>query len=313
MTIQKTGPTQNGTATSTAMVPQDSSEGGAISVFASEGNFEAAQRMARALMASSLAPAEYRGNISNVLIAMELASRIRASVLMVMQNLDIIHNRPSWRSTFLIATVNSSERFSPLRFRFEREEGSDSWGCRAVATDKDTGEECVGTLVTIAMAKAEGWLQKKGSKWQTMPEQMLRYRAAAFWTRIYCPELSMGMYTADEIEDMGPATPSPSAAAAELEAALRGVAEGRAIEGEVIEDGDESEATDAELDQVANLQQLREKARAADILTIEAEEGIEEALRQHDGSTMRSWIQSLSHSLLAHAAGEQGSLSDTEG
>ena len=94
-------------------------EGGAIGAFASEGNFEAAQRMGMALTKSSLVPKEYQDNLPNCLIAMELANRTGASVFMVMQNLDIIHGRPAWRSQFLIATVNASGRFSPLRFRFE--------------------------------------------------------------------------------------------------------------------------------------------------------------------------------------------------
>ena len=179
-------------------------QGGAIGAFANESNFEAAQRMAIALTKSSLVPQEYRDNVPNCLIAMELANRTGASVFMVMQNLDIIHGRPAWRSQFLIATVNASGRFSPLRFRFEGTEGSDDWGCRAVAVDRDAGEECVGALITIGLAKAEGWHGKSGSKWKTMPEQMLMYRAGGFWTRVYCPEIGLGMYTADEVEDIGP-------------------------------------------------------------------------------------------------------------
>ena len=75
-------------------------------------------------------------------------------------------------------------------------------GCRAYATDKGDGEECLGPLVTMAMAKAEKWYTKNGSKWLTMPELMLRYRAAAFWVRTFTPELSLGMHTVEEVRDM---------------------------------------------------------------------------------------------------------------
>ena len=52
------------------------------------------------------------------------------------------------------------------------------------------------------MAIDEGWYSKNGSKWRTMPEQMLRYRAASFWCSTYSPELSMGMRTVEEnVED----------------------------------------------------------------------------------------------------------------
>lgn len=188
-----------------------------IAAFSSQSNFEAAQRMAKALATSSLVPEAYRNNLPNVLIAMELASRVGASVFAVMQNLDIIHGQPSWRAKFLIATVNACGRFSPIRFRFCGTEGTDTWGCRAVAKDVETGEECLGPLVTLAMAKAEGWATKSGSKWKTLPELMLCYRSAAFWTRLYAPELSLGMATAEEAHDIQ----SPHAAiVAELPRAL---------------------------------------------------------------------------------------------
>ena len=176
--------------------------GGAINVFADDSSFNTAIRMGKALAASTMVPEIYRNNLPNVLIAIELASRIGASVFAVMQNVDIIHGRPSWRATFLIATVNASSRFTPLRFRWSGEEGKPSWGCRAYAKDRENGEECVGALITVALANAEGWSTKSGSKWKTMPEQMLMYRAASFWTRVYAPELSLGMRTTEESEDI---------------------------------------------------------------------------------------------------------------
>ncbi len=182
--------------------PPPPDQGGAIDVFASQANFVGAQRMAIALAESTLVPQPYQKNVPNVLIAMELAARIGASVFAVMQNLDIIRGRPSWRATFLIATVNACGRFTPLRFRWEGKKGTDEWGCRAVARDKADGEECIGALISIALAKTEGWYGKNDSKWKTMPEQMLIYRSAAFWTRAYAPELALGMQTSDEARDV---------------------------------------------------------------------------------------------------------------
>ena len=45
----------------------------------------------------------------------------------------------------------------------------------------------------MKMAKAEGWLSKAGSKWQTMPLQMLQYRAYTFFARVNCPEKLLGV------------------------------------------------------------------------------------------------------------------------
>lgn len=216
---------------------------GAINAFASTDAFEGAQRMAKALAASTLMPEAYRKSIPNTLIAIELASRIGASVLMVAQNLDVIHGRPAWRASFLIATVNACGRFSPLRYRWQGTEGRDDWGCRAVAKDAQTGDECLGPLVTINTAKKEGWYQRNGSKWQTLPELMLTYRAATFWARVFAPELSLGMRTGDEVIDTyGEAT--QASAAPTLEAALR--AEG--VAGALPAATADVEVLDAELD-----------------------------------------------------------------
>lgn len=170
-----------------------------VPVFADKQVFEHSQRVAKMMMTSSLVPKEYQNNIPNIMIALEMANRIGASPLMVMQNLNIIHNRPSWSSQFIIAALNSCNRFTPLRFRMEGKD--DEYGCIAWAKDH-SGEILEGPKVTWKMVKAEGWLSKNGSKWQTMPELMFRYRGAAFFGRLYAPDVLMGMNTSDEAEDM---------------------------------------------------------------------------------------------------------------
>ena len=54
------------------------------------------------------------------------------------------------------------------------------------------------------MAKREDWYNKSGSKWQTMPELMLKYRASAFFMRTECASLAMGFLTVEENEDLEP-------------------------------------------------------------------------------------------------------------
>lgn len=175
-------------------------------VFSTVGSvFEKAQRIATALCQSNLVPKDYQGKdkLPSCLIALEMAERTGASVLTVMQNLVVVHNRPTWSSQFLISTVNSCGRFTALRYEFFGKQGTDDWGCRAWAIEKSTGEKLVGADITIGLAKKEGWYSRNGSKWQTMPQQMMMYRAGSWWTRAYAPELSMGMHTRDEAEDIG--------------------------------------------------------------------------------------------------------------
>lgn len=201
-TQQQSNGTSDKTSAALATVPASAA---LVSPFSGASAFENAQRMAKALASSTLVPQIYRNNIPDVLIAMELSSRIGVSVLAAMQNLHVIQGKPSWSSQFLIATVNASGRFTPLRFEKAGKPGDGSWATRAVATDKSSGERCEGPWITWEMAGKEGWSKKNGSKWQTMPELMFCYRAAAFWSRIFCPEISIGFRTAEEMEDISPA------------------------------------------------------------------------------------------------------------
>lgn len=170
-----------------------------VNAYADEKSFELAQRIAQTLAQSDLVPQAYKGKVQNVLIALEMANRVKASPIMVMQNLNIIQGKPSWSSAFIISVINSCGKFTPLRFKLE---GSGmELRCTAIANDM-AGNECVSPTVTMQMAKDEGWLDKSGSKWKTMPELMIRYRAASFFGRLYCPEILMGMQSEEEIFDV---------------------------------------------------------------------------------------------------------------
>ncbi len=189
--------TEQTSASNALAVSQDS--GG---VFTGIQQFENAQRIGKALASSALVPKEYQGQqgLANVLVAMEIANRMNLSPLQVMQNLHIIHGRPSWSSQFIIAMINGCGRFTPLDYNVTGE--GDTLSCFAYATELATGKELRGPVVTMAMAKREGWATKSGSKWQTMPDLMCRYRAAAFWGRLYVPEFLVGMKTQEEVIDI---------------------------------------------------------------------------------------------------------------
>jgi len=192
---------------------------------AASQEFALLQRKGQSLAASTLIPKDYQKNLPNCLIAMEIADRIGMSVLQVMQNLYIVHGRPSWSSQFIIAALNSCGRFAPLKFKIDdggEKEVEYSWYegpkdarqkktgrikirnkiCTPYTHDK-SGELLEGPAVSIEMAVQEGWYTKNDSKWKTMPDLMLRYRAAAFFGRLYAPEILMGMHAEDEIIDAG--------------------------------------------------------------------------------------------------------------
>lgn len=212
--------------------------------FGSLQSFELMQRAAKLLANSTLVPVAYRAHkeikeygkvvgyeenpnaLSNCVVSLNMAQRMGADPLMVMQNLYIVEGRPSWSSQFIIAAINSCGRYSPLRFDMS-EPGEErevtyqevKWvkgnkvetpktikirdrTCIAWAVERETGQRLESPVISMAMAENEGWLTKNGSKWQTMPDVMLRYRAAAFFGKLYAPELLMGLQTAEEASDI---------------------------------------------------------------------------------------------------------------
>lgn len=172
-----------------------------LSVFSGEENFNNAMKMAEQLAKSDMIPTVYKGKPENCIIALELSNRLKLSPFLVMQNMYIVQGKPSWSSSFIISCINASGRFNGgLKFEMD----ANRTKCRAYAVEKTTGDKLVGPLITMEMAQHEGWLGKSGSKWKTMPELMLRYRAAAFFGRLYCPEIMNGMLTDDEAADIKP-------------------------------------------------------------------------------------------------------------
>lgn len=171
-----------------------------MGIFGTSDNFVMATQMAKALSESTVVPKEYQGNFANGLVAIEIAQRLQTSPLMVMQNLNIIQGRPSWSAQFLIASVNASGKYDmELQFEEKRDTKGKPFSCQCWTVRK--GRRVDGIVIDMDMANAEGWVQKNGSKWKTMPQVMLRYRAASFFARMNCPELTLGFYSKEEVID----------------------------------------------------------------------------------------------------------------
>lgn len=197
--------------------------------FGDLASFELMQRIAKMFSNSPLVPEIYKGpeGLPSCVIALNMAMRMQADPLMVMQNLYVVHGRPAWSAQFLIACFNQCGRFSAIRYRWQGKVGENDWGCRAWATEIKGGQEIVGPLVTMETAKVEGWVKRTGSKWQTIPELMLTYRAASWFVRTHAPEIAMGLPSEDEVYDRQPIDVTP-----ERVLTPNGIAGGEHIQGE---------------------------------------------------------------------------------
>ena len=175
---------------------------GNSSIYQSTESFEFAQRQAKSLCESDLVPTSYQGQkgLSNCLVALEMSKRMNLSPLTVMQNLNVIHGRPTWSSQFITSNILGCGRFKNFDYVVTGKDENLAVQCQA--TRLEDNKLVKGTAVTMKMARQEGWT--KNSKYQSMPELMLRNRAATFFGRQYIPDLLLGVQTSEEVVDIQP-------------------------------------------------------------------------------------------------------------
>ncbi len=214
------------------------------------GMFDSIEQMTAALTVaekvsqSNILPDTFKGKPGDVLIALDMAQRLRMNPLHVMQGIVIVHGRPTFSGQFYASLIKASGEF--LKYDYEEKEenetvkevgGRKNRACRIVAV-RPNGEKVAGPWVDYKMAVKDGWATRSGSKWQTMPELMLRYRAASFFVRTCCPDACMGLRDEFEQEDI-PVKAERPRAIVETEVFKE------AVEAEVIEDAPAAEPSDA--------------------------------------------------------------------
>ena len=177
------------------------------SIYKNTDSFEFAQRQAKSLCESDLVPKSYQGQkgLPNCLVAIEMSKRMKLSPLTVMQNLNVIHGTPTWSAQFITSQILGCGRFTNFDYLVKGE--GDTLEVQCVAKRLEDQKLVKGTTVSMRMARLEGWT--RNSKYQSMPELMLRNRAATFFGRQYIPDLLLGVQTSEEVVDIQPVDVTP--------------------------------------------------------------------------------------------------------
>ena len=175
----------------------DFSNGG---VFNSSDSFSLARQMAQAMAVSTIVPPTFQKNEANCMVAISQAQKLGVDPFVVMNNMYMIQGKITWKSEFIIAMINASGKFDTELQYDEEEKDGKPYACTCFAFKG--GRKISGIKVTMDMADKEGWTKKNGTKWATLPQLMLRYRAAVFFARFNAPELTSGLYTVEEGEDV---------------------------------------------------------------------------------------------------------------
>jgi hypothetical protein len=161
-----------------------------------------AYKFACIMAKSDIVPSHYRGKPENTFIAVQTAYRMNLDPMQIMQNTYVVSGKLGMVSSFAISLANGSGLFdSGIRYRIEG--NGEDLKVTAYTNLKKTGEE-ISYTITMKEAIAENWT--KNPKYRTLPELMLRYRAATLLIRTHAPEVLNGMHMVEEIEDVVMAT-----------------------------------------------------------------------------------------------------------
>jgi hypothetical protein len=167
-------------------------------IYTDSNAFEVAKKVTAMLKMSDLVPDSYRNNPANIMIALDQAMRLNISPIFLMQRMSVVKGKPVMEGQLVIALINQRGPFKDsLHFKYEGE--GEGRSCTCLAVRRDNGQEC-SSSVSVAVAKAAGWWERN-PLWRALTDQMLAYRAAMFFARIYCPEVTFGMQLKDEVLD----------------------------------------------------------------------------------------------------------------
>ena len=170
-----------------------------VNPYADNAAFNDLFKKAQYLAKSDIVPESYKNKPANCMIALDTANRLGVSPLFVMEQMTIVRGKRSWSGQACGSLINNYPKFKDVELIYVGKEGQDDWGAYVTAVRKDNGKTVKGTTVTMKMAKAEGWTSNP--KWVSMPEQMLAYRAYAFFARVYCADALNGFMVEGEPED----------------------------------------------------------------------------------------------------------------
>lgn len=187
----------------------------ALSLLLDPARFDHLQRVGKMLALSPLFPEHLRKGgleqaVANGALVMNMAYRLNEDPLTVAQSIYFVGGRPGWATTYMIAKANQHGVFRD-QIDWDVEGKGDTLGVTAFAVLSKTGRR-VQVTCDMEMARKEGWT--KNPKYQSIPEQMLRYRSAAFLIRLYCPEVMIGIPMEAEVDlPMRDITPGPEVVA----------------------------------------------------------------------------------------------------
>lgn len=237
------------------------------------GNYGEAMEMAKLMASSIMMPPYLRGKPADCFAVLSQSARWGLDPFAVASKSYFVNDRMAYEAQLVIAVLNTS---GVLRGRLDIQ-----WE----RTDTDLICTVTGTLKTDDRPKQvqQGMASikvKNSPLWAAAPQQQLGYYTSRMWARLFAPEVLLGVYTVDEIQDMGVENARVAAPAAPTR---RSVASRRPAQEEeqpeVVIEGKAVEVPSGRAEEAASGESEEEIARSLDAATGGWQEGPEDEER----------------------------------
>lgn len=160
--------------------------------------FDKMWKWAETFAATQMVPQAFQGKPADCMVAIEMASRCGVHPLAFMQQCYVIQGKPGIETKLAIAMVNASGVIrGKILYTFSGQ-GRDRT-CTATCIDATDGSQITHSLSWDTVEKS-GWANRDA--WKKDPRMMIQYRTAIQLIRLYFPEVLLGCYLKDELEEM---------------------------------------------------------------------------------------------------------------
>lgn len=194
-------------------LPTTQSSGPEMAAMEDGGVFDRMYRIAELMSSAKLVPEHLQGSVGDCFMVVQQAYRWQMDPFAVGQKTFLVSGKLGYEGQLVAAVVNSR---APITGRLNYEYNG-SGDQRTVTVSGTLDGESQPRTLTLSIGDV-----KTGNKnWQQIPDQMLAYRGARDWARRHTPEVLLGVYTPDELEDMrgGPREVKASTSGASMQPA----------------------------------------------------------------------------------------------
>ena len=177
-------------------------------------NYDELTQVAKLASLSALMPSSLRGKPGDIGVIIMYGHDLGLSPMQAIQGIYVVEGRPSLAAqTWLALARRAGHRVTVVEHTSEK--------CTVKIARGDTGEEHSHTFTLddavrsgrVSIKDGEPWARSQNGKplpWETNTKAMLLARAVSACARFICPEVALGFYAEDEVEQAAEAVTVPA-------------------------------------------------------------------------------------------------------